>query len=177
LGLAGDRIHVIPHVAVGPPAIELPDAEDENMVLFFGRIWQYKGLEYLIRAEPLVTAQVPGAKIAIAGTGEPFDRYRRMMTHPDRFLVYNHWISDTLQAELFHRASVVVLPYVEGLSKRRHPLRLQLCKAGHRNAYRQPSGDGRARPHGIPCAPRRREGACRCHDRPAAKQAALPLHG
>ena len=36
-----------------------------------------------------------------------------MMVHPDRFLVYNHWISDTLQAELFHRASVVVLPYIE----------------------------------------------------------------
>ena len=41
------------------PRAQLPEAEDENMVLFFGRIWPYKGLEHLIRAEPLVTAAVP----------------------------------------------------------------------------------------------------------------------
>jgi len=32
-------------------------------VLFFGRIWEYKGLEYLIKAEPLITSRIhkPGS--------------------------------------------------------------------------------------------------------------------
>jgi glycosyltransferase involved in cell wall biosynthesis len=86
---------------------------DGKVALFFGRIWGYKGLEYLIRAEPLITAQVPDAKIVIAGTGEDFDRYRQMMVHPDRFEVHNEYVTDAKRDELFGRASVVVLPYVE----------------------------------------------------------------
>ena len=84
-----------------------------NTVLFFGRIWAYKGLEYLIRAEPLITAEIPDAKIVIAGKGEDFSRYRAMMVHPERFVVHNEFIPDDRRAELFARASVVVLPYVE----------------------------------------------------------------
>jgi glycosyltransferase involved in cell wall biosynthesis len=82
-------------------------------VLFFGRIWEYKGLEFLIRAEPLITAEVPDARIVIAGHGEDFARYRQIMIHPDRFTVYNEFIPEERSTELFQQASVVVLPYVE----------------------------------------------------------------
>ena len=40
--------------------------------LFFGRLWPYKGLEYLIRAEPIISRQIPDVKIVIAGAGEDF---------------------------------------------------------------------------------------------------------
>ena len=90
---------------------KLPD--EEPRILFFGRIWEYKGLEYLIRAEPLITSKVPQAKIVIAGRGEDFERYRRMMVHPERFIVHNEYVSDEKRADLFRRASVVVLPYIE----------------------------------------------------------------
>jgi glycosyltransferase involved in cell wall biosynthesis len=56
---------------------------------------------------------VPDVRIVIAGEGEPFDRYERMMVHRDRFLVHNHRIADEQVASLFQRASVVALPYVE----------------------------------------------------------------
>ena len=107
------RIHVIPHIALGAAPTNREVKQGSHEVLFFGRIWQYKGLEYLIRAEPLITAEVPDAKIVIAGRGESLDRYRRMMVHPDRFIVYNDYISDNKRAELFQRASLVVLPYVQ----------------------------------------------------------------
>jgi len=68
-------------------------------------------LEYLIRAEPLITAQVPDARIIIAGRGEDFSRYRQMMVHPEHFVVHNEYISDDKRAKLFRRASIVVLPY------------------------------------------------------------------
>ena len=87
--------------------------EDENMILFFGRIWEYKGLEYLIKAEPLITKEVPDAKIIIAGTGEDFKKYENMMINRDNFIVHNRYISYKEGAELFQRCSLVALPYIE----------------------------------------------------------------
>ena len=112
-GLQAERVHVVPHVAVGAahaaPAVE----EDERMVLFFGRIWPYKGLEHLIRAQPHVTEAVPDAHFVIAGRGEPLERYRAMMRDPSRFTVLDEYVSPERRAELFSRAALVVLPYVE----------------------------------------------------------------
>jgi len=87
--------------------------EDENSILFFGRIYEYNGLRYLIEAEPIITAQIPDAKIIIAGVGEKFKKYEDMMVNRDKFIVYNRHISYREGAELFQRCSVVVLPYVD----------------------------------------------------------------
>lgn len=113
--LGGDvkNIHRLPHIQIGGEPTPVKFEEDENLILFFGRIWEYKGLEYLIRAEPLITSRVPQARILIAGRGEDFERYRRMMKNPEHFLVDNEYISEERAAEYFERASVVVLPYIE----------------------------------------------------------------
>ena len=87
--------------------------EQEGAILFFGRIWPYKGLDYLIGAEPLVTEQVPEARIIIAGAGENLEPYREMMIHKDRFLIYDGYLSRETVAGLFQMATVVVLPYRE----------------------------------------------------------------
>lgn len=111
-GFHEGQIHVIPHVAMGR---DLPDAEpeDEELVLFFGRIWDYKGLDQLIAAEPLITQQIPGARIMIAGEGDEFSKYQAMMVNPEHFIIRNSWISDHQRARFFQRAAVVVLPYNE----------------------------------------------------------------
>src|SRR5437763_16035113 len=103
----------MPHIQMGGDPVPAKFEEDENLILFFGRIWEYKGLEYLIRAEPLISAKVPNARFLIAGEGEDFARYRRMMIHPDRFVVHNEYIPDDRAADYFRRATVVVLPYIE----------------------------------------------------------------
>lgn len=107
------KISVIPHIQVGKDLPPASTEQEEPLVLFFGRIWEYKGLEYLIRAEPLITSRVPKAKFLIAGQGEDLSRYRRMMVHPDRFIVHNEFIPEDQAADYFRRASVVVLPYIE----------------------------------------------------------------
>jgi glycosyltransferase involved in cell wall biosynthesis len=110
------HVHIVPHVALGPGTSVIPPGygeEERGLILFFGRIWGYKGLEYLISAQPAITAAVPDARIVIAGTGENFDRYRSMMRDPDRFIVINEFVSDSRRDELFRRAAVVVLPYIE----------------------------------------------------------------
>jgi glycosyltransferase involved in cell wall biosynthesis len=110
---AAEKTSVIPHIQIGEAPSSARTEENENLVLFFGRIWEYKGLEYLIRAEPLITAKVPNARFLIAGEGQDFARYRRMMVHPERFIVHNEYIPENQAADYFRRASVVVLPYIE----------------------------------------------------------------
>jgi len=87
--------------------------EDGNLILFFGRIWKYKGLEYLLKAEPLITKEIPDAKIIIAGAGENFQKYENMMVNRHNFIIHNYRIPYNEGAELFQRCSLVVLPYID----------------------------------------------------------------
>jgi len=126
--IARERLHVVPHVSLTEASGPVSSNDDSPTVLFFGRIWEYKGLEYLIRAEPVITARVPGATIVIAGEGEDFGRYRRLMVHPDRFVVHNEYVVDEHRTELFRRASVVVLPYIEASQSGVIPIAYSLMK-------------------------------------------------
>ena len=111
--LPASRITVIPHVAISSDGPGKAIAARGKRLLFFGRIWEYKGLEYLIRAEPLISARVPDVQIVIAGRGEDFDKYRRMMVNPDHFVIDNEMIPEERVAQHFGEASVVVLPYID----------------------------------------------------------------
>jgi glycosyltransferase involved in cell wall biosynthesis len=114
LGVPVQSLHVIPHLQLGQGGkIVVSERDDNHSILFFGRIWPYKGLEYLIRAEPWISQQIPGVTIVIAGEGEHFERYRQMMVHPERFVVFNRHISEEEASRLFQEASIVVLPYIE----------------------------------------------------------------
>ncbi|WFN35319.1 glycosyltransferase family 4 protein [Methanogenium sp. S4BF] len=113
----GEIVHAIP---MGEHEVEpftrywnehLP--EDAGTILFFGRIYAYKGLDCLIKAEPFITKEVPDAKIIIAGVGEDFSKYEKMMVNRERFIIHNYLIPYAEGAALFQRSSVVVLPYKE----------------------------------------------------------------
>jgi glycosyltransferase involved in cell wall biosynthesis len=110
-GVDPSRVHVLPRAA---PRLsrETGDA-DGTTILLFGRIWPYKGLEYLVAAEPAISRRVPDVKIVIAGEGEKLARYRRSMAHPERFEVHDRFVSREEREQLFRRAGVVVLPYVD----------------------------------------------------------------
>lgn len=112
-GFSRNRIDVVAHVAMGHVDGAAAVPEDPNCILFFGRIWDYKGLEYLIAAEPLIAKEVPDAKIVIAGRGDDFSRYQKMIGDSPRFEIHNRWISDQQRAEFFQQSAVVVLPYTE----------------------------------------------------------------
>src|ERR1700676_2858802 len=128
LGGASENISLIPHIQIGQELVSPTPPEDEHLILFFGRIWEYKGLEYLIRAEPLISGRVPDVRIMIAGQGEEFSRYARIMVHPERFIVHNEFISEERTAEYFRRASIVVLPYTEASQSGVIPLAYSAAK-------------------------------------------------
>jgi glycosyltransferase involved in cell wall biosynthesis len=108
-----NSIHVIPHIALGNEQASSEITVEPYTILFFGRIWEYKGLEYLIKAQPLISNHIPAANIIIAGKGEDFRRYQNMIEKPEAFEIHNYFISDQEAYRLFRRASVVVLPYID----------------------------------------------------------------
>ncbi|MFB0526287.1 MAG: glycosyltransferase family 4 protein [bacterium] len=112
---ANNNVHVIPRGvnSIYNRFLRSKAEEEDHLILFFGRIWEYKGLRYLIEAEPLITEKVPTAKIVIAGMGEDIRKYVEMMRHKEKFIIHNQIIPNEMVAELFQRASVVVLPYIE----------------------------------------------------------------
>lgn len=87
--------------------------EERNSILFFGRIYEYKGLDYLIKAEPFISKEIPGLKIIIAGLGDDFEKYEKLMVNKSCFFVHNYRISYKEGAELFQKCSIVVLPYID----------------------------------------------------------------
>jgi glycosyltransferase involved in cell wall biosynthesis len=113
LGIASQTIHDIPHIMLGPTAAPTSLEDHTPRILFFGRIWKYKGLEHLIAAQPIVNAAFPDARIVIAGEGDDFEPYRRMMNQPERFEVHNRYITAAERDTMFRQASIVVLPYIE----------------------------------------------------------------
>jgi glycosyltransferase involved in cell wall biosynthesis len=127
-GTAAEKVHVIPHIAIGSPSPPTAFHDDGRTILFFGRIWDYKGLKYLIEAEPLISSAVPNARIVIAGQGDDFAPYRQLMAHPDKFDVHNRFITTSHRDELFRDASVVVLPYIEATQSGVIPIAYSFAK-------------------------------------------------
>jgi glycosyltransferase involved in cell wall biosynthesis len=81
-------------------------------VLFFGRIWHYKGLDTLVEAMERVVRDVPGAELVVAGRGEPIERYFPQGV-PPWCTVFEGGVDDGEVAPLVEEASLVVLPYRE----------------------------------------------------------------
>jgi glycosyltransferase involved in cell wall biosynthesis len=113
-GVSNNRITVVPH---GDYSFFTKYCQthikETNTVLFFGRIEDYKGLEYLIKAEPLITEKEPDVKIIIAGEGN-FEKYRKLIKYARNFEIFNRFLSEEKVAGLFQTAKVIILPYTEG---------------------------------------------------------------
>jgi glycosyltransferase involved in cell wall biosynthesis len=85
-------------------------------LLFFGEVRKNKGLEYLIRAEPMISSAYDDYTICIAGrfTNEPgnsLEYYKSMMHDPSRYEIENRFIGNHEVADLFENSDIIVLPY------------------------------------------------------------------
>ena len=102
---------VIPHGSLAPRFLRhaRPSVPREPLVLFFGRLRYYKGLDLLVDAADHLS---PDMRIAIAGPGRLPENVRRTLRHRrDRFEVHNRVLADAEVAHLFQRACVCALPY------------------------------------------------------------------
>ena len=85
---------------------------EKNSILFFGRITQYKGIEYLLNIIPRLIEKIPDVKVTIAGEGD-LSPYRDIIKNIDtkHLEINNCYIDDKKVSELFQRADLIVLPY------------------------------------------------------------------
>jgi len=118
-GMNPTKVVVIPHGVLScfnREKIENKDKANDNYVLFFGRIVETKGIEYLINAIPIVSREIPDVKIIIAGEGAiPLHLRSVILREADRFEIYNKYIPNEMVPKLFRRSKVVVLPYTRFL--------------------------------------------------------------
>jgi glycosyltransferase involved in cell wall biosynthesis len=88
-----------------------------KVVLFFGYIRKYKGLQYLIQAFAKVKEALPEAKLLIVGKPvEPFDIYQKeieSLNLQDNIETNLKYVPFEKVKEYFRKATVVVLPYLD----------------------------------------------------------------
>jgi glycosyltransferase involved in cell wall biosynthesis len=89
--------------------------EDSLVLLFFGYVRKYKGLDILIEAFPKILSANPKAKLQIVGEfydnpSEYFELIRKLKIE-DKVKTINQFVSNEDVAKYYQIADVVILPY------------------------------------------------------------------
>jgi len=90
---------------------------DENslVLLFFGYVRKYKGLDILIEAFPKILSAIPNTKLLIVGEfydnpSEYFELIRKLKIE-DRVKVINQFVANEEVGKYYQAADLVILPY------------------------------------------------------------------
>ena len=85
-----------------------------NLILFFGYVKRYKGLEYLLQAFPKVLREIPCTLLIVGEIYEDKPQFQQMIEQfhlADRIKLIDQYIPNEQVALYFNAADVVVLPY------------------------------------------------------------------
>ena len=86
-----------------------------KVVLFFGFVRAYKGLDTLIRAMPALVATQPNAKLVVAGEfWEPVAEYEELVTSlglEPQVVFHDRYIANEEVGDFFAAADVLAMPY------------------------------------------------------------------
>jgi glycosyltransferase involved in cell wall biosynthesis len=120
----GRPVRVHPHPSYGIFSERAPSREAARsalgltgrVILFFGYVRPYKGLDDLLRALALARQDAWDRLLIVGEFYEPPDRYAPLLSDPrirDRVLVVNRYVANEEVARYFAAADVVALPYRE----------------------------------------------------------------
>jgi glycosyltransferase involved in cell wall biosynthesis len=112
-GIPSERIDTIPHGELSYYQRLSPVNEPENtrrrVLLFFGRITPYKGLDILLQAYQQLQP-MPDLILRIVGEGNLTHLQPQLKILP-RVEITNHWVEETEIGKFFQDANMVILPY------------------------------------------------------------------
>lgn len=92
--------------------------QEENVLLFFGFIREYKGLKYLIQAMPEITKKLENVRLLVVGdyTGEEQKKEYKELIYQcgveKAVDIYDGYIPDKEVEKFFTACDLVVLPYI-----------------------------------------------------------------
>ncbi len=127
--LGASKVTVIPHGNYQPYTEKLVPGQGQarqrlglgrhdQVLLFFGQIKKVKGLEYLLRALPLVLERFPNTVLLVAGEARQvdFSNYLKLISDlgiEGKVIVRIQYIPDEEVPYYFHAADAVILPYLK----------------------------------------------------------------
>ncbi len=126
-GIDGEKVSVIPigvydvyqdeELSQEEARHRLDFSSSERVILIFGHIRKYKGVDVLLRAFAQARQQVPNARLLIAGKNwvpwEPYQEIIDGLGLGGAIVAHLDYISSSKVKEYFTAADVVVLPYLE----------------------------------------------------------------
>lgn len=108
-----EDIHVVPHGVIERYGNGRGRIRAFGRVLFFGCLDTCKGIEYLVRAEPIIREAIPWVEIRIAGKSSDQEYYKSLIKQGQKIHLYLERQSHEQVNELFLWADILVLPYIE----------------------------------------------------------------
>ncbi len=123
--ISPDKLSVIPHGDLGFHVNHRADrqkirkemglGDQEKIILLFGAIRPYKGIDVAIRALPEIIAKIPNARLIIAGKlweeWEPYEQLIKQLKLEDHVILHLDYIPSNQVYRFFEVADLTIFPY------------------------------------------------------------------
>lgn len=86
--------------------------EENNSILFFGRISPYKGIEYLIKAVPIIKEKIADLKVIFAGEGHYYFSIENLKKD-NTYQLINRYIPNEELVGLIQKSALIICPYTD----------------------------------------------------------------
>jgi len=85
---------------------------DRPTILYVGRIKRYKSVDTVLRAMPAVLRRIPGARLAVVGSGDTIDDLRRLAAELGLgdSVIFTGFVSEEEKVDWMRRSHVIVNP-------------------------------------------------------------------
>jgi glycosyltransferase involved in cell wall biosynthesis len=116
-----EKIHVVPNgidpkkldeIDCGTASLDKYSIEKENFILYIGRLYALKGVEYLIKAFKSIKQDNPRLKLVVAGSGDYEPYLRRVAQGTDGILFLGYVGSPITKKLLYKNCLTVVVPSI-----------------------------------------------------------------